>query len=131
MGRQFRTLELYSYQVPAYLNAGARLGACCGNAYCKRQEETVLFEFDDTYKIYPNPAQHVLYLEWLNLETEYVTITLTDLSGRVVKTLFQGMVNQGDLNQVSHSISDLSNGLYLATYSSKSNIRTDKIQIIR
>jgi hypothetical protein len=76
-------------------------------------------EIDGNIKLYPNPTEHILYLE--TDDTEF-TLSLYDLSG---KTIFK---NHYKNNKVEIDLNNFSSGTYLIKYQSNTNI-FDKIII--
>ncbi len=64
--------------------------------------------------LYPNPAGHEAHLKFFLPEQGYVTFSLTDLSGKVVKRLNR---NNGRFNQGEHTIdlnlNGIANGMYI------------------
>jgi hypothetical protein len=76
-------------------------------------------EIDGNIKLYPNPTEHILYLE--TDDTEF-TLSLYDLSG---KTIFKNHYNN---NKVEIDLNNFSSGTYLIKYQSNTNI-FDKIII--
>ena len=86
---------------------------------------------EDLYKVYPNPFAHELNIEFFNLFEEEVSINLTDMTGRVVKEIFKGQMFEGDYTTFTVDASDLPNGMYLVRYSSNSDMRVNKVQLMR
>jgi len=76
-------------------------------------------EIDGNIKLFPNPTEHILYLE--TDDTEF-TLSLYDLSG---KTIFK---NHYKNNKVEIDLNNFSSGTYLIKYQSNTNI-FDKIII--
>ena len=73
----------------------------------------------DKVKVYPNPANDVINIA--NAVDSIEKVTITDLNGRVVKTVVLG-VNEAQIN-----ISDLSQGVYLLNATSNGATVTEKI----
>jgi hypothetical protein len=113
--------------VPKYLNAGAKLGKC-GSSPSKRN---MVSTYDDIYRIYPNPANSQITLEWFNLFNEEVTIELVDMTGRVVKNIFNGQVLEGEINLITADLTELPVGMYFMRYSSPTDVRINKVQLMR
>ena len=120
-------INIYPSQVPQYLNAGAKLGKC-GSSPSKRN---MISTYDDIYRIYPNPANSQITLEWFNLFNEEVTIELVDMTGRVVQHIFNGQVLEGEINLITADLTELPVGMYFMRYSSPTDVRINKVQLMR
>lgn len=127
--RRWTTANVQLSLVPYYLSKGFQMGAC--GAVPSKQGEFAFDEIEDIYKVYPNPFANVLNIEFLNLFEEEVNIELTDMTGRVVKELFKGQLFEGDFVSLTMDASDLPNGMYLLRYNSNSDMRVDKVQLMR
>ena len=71
-------------------------------------------------EVFPNPTNDVLNINMLIEESVDIEVTLFDLQGRKVQTIYQERNFSGQLN-VSQSISDLSDGTYVARVSGSEN----------
>jgi len=120
-------VNIYPNQVPQYLNAGATFGAC-GAVPSKRNFES---DYSDIYSIYPNPAQNQVTVEWFSLFNEIVNIDLVDMTGRVVKNIFNGEVLEGNISLTTTDVSNLPAGMYFMRYSSPTDVRINKVQLMR
>jgi hypothetical protein len=120
-------IHVYPTQVQQYLNAGATLGAC-GNLPNKRNFDAF---YDDIYRIYPNPAQNQITVEWFNMFNEIVNIDLVDMTGRVVKNIYNGEVLEGNISLTTTDVSNLPAGMYFMRYSSPTDVRINKVQLMR
>jgi hypothetical protein len=65
-------------------------------------------------KIYPNPATSELYLELQTLVSGDLTFELTDMTGRIVKTVGFSNIQEGN-NGVKISLENINAGFYLAS----------------
>lgn len=75
-----------------------------------------------TSKIYPNPANGNLHIEFTIPSTEHVKIKISNLTGKIVDELFPGILNAGK-HKINWQNSELSPGIYfieIATGSDKS-----------
>jgi hypothetical protein len=77
------------------------------------------FEFKNSFKIYPNPVQNILFVDFEDLEN--VAISISDTNGRT-------LINQ-KLNTTSNSINieNLSKGMYLIKLTSDQGNETIKV----
>lgn len=128
-GRRLTTANVQLSLVPFYLSKNFAMGAC--GATPSKQGGYVFDEMEDLYKVYPNPFAHQLNIEFFNLFEEEVSINLTDMTGRVVKEIFKGQMFEGDYTTFTVDASDLPNGMYLVRYSSNSDMRVNKVQLMR
>lgn len=76
-------------------------------------------------QLFPNPAQNLLYIDIAGLDSE-AEIVLLDLNGRVLQ---QMDINRSGLHPMP--LQPLSNGLYLLRITSKQQVETHKVQIIK
>lgn len=60
--------------------------------------------------IYPNPAQSEINVELTYSNSENTTVNITDITGKVIKTMIVGTVN--GTQTISISLDDLTNGIY-------------------
>jgi PKD repeat protein len=74
-------------------------------------------------KIYPNPVSNYLYLA--NLKNQNLTLSLIDVSGRVV---LHKMING---SEATIGISALKNGIYTVLISSRNKVSVNKIIVIK
>lgn len=126
---QYYTLAVTTAQVPYYIGLGATFGPC--NSQPTKIGESEIVDLEDIYKIYPNPFSTELNIEFFSLFEEDVNITLTDMSGREVKTLMNERVYEGSMNRISTDASDLPSGIYMIRYVSDSDIRVQKVILNR
>lgn len=94
-------------------------------------EKVILPPTELEVKVSPNPSSGQITLSY-NLEnTMAVRIDLFDITGKMVKTLSnQGKQYAGKYN-VSYNISDLPNGIYMATLTTEEDKVTTKIILTR
>ena len=75
------------------------------------------------FSIIPNPAQDVVTIQLPNISTEPLSLTICDISGRLVQTIpIQG-------NTTTISTQQLATGMYLCKLSNSND--TQKLVIIR
>ncbi len=78
---------------------------------------------------FPNPSNGKLNIQWNENTTENGTITVSDVTGRVVYTTAINMTKGTGVQQID--LSGLTNGLYLINIKSESISYNNKIQIQR
>ena len=79
-------------------------------------EESELFT-----RIYPNPVVSNLYFIIEQKNTEITEIKITDLNGRLVKTVFKGNLVSG-VHRFTENLSMLSSGIYILNFSTTSGL---------
>ena len=77
--------------------------------------------FASNYSVYPNPATNVLNINTKG-STSLNQIQLTDINGRIVKT-----VNAGQVSETQINIGDLNSGVYFLKITSDLGVGTSKI----
>jgi|SRR5690606_13235709 len=125
------TWTLKSYALNTYANQTIRIGIknVTADAYFLMVDDfkvtssnlAVNEVLSSKFSVYPNPTNGQIFLS--NAEGISVNkISMTDLNGRVVKT-----VNLGDVTEASVDISDLSAGIYMMNISSEQGKAVKKI----
>jgi hypothetical protein len=75
----------------------------------------------DNITIYPNPTSQLLNID-LGSNTNFESIILTDLQGKIVKQL-----NQGNSSKLQIDLSNLSNGLYMLKINTTNGLNIHKV----
>jgi hypothetical protein len=78
----------------------------------------------------PNPANTSTKISYELKNSEKATIYITDIMGRTIKTLNQGMQTKGNYS-VDVDLSDLTSGTYFYTLKTTSAQATDKLIIVK
>jgi len=103
-----------------------------GNLECEPKARTtnkVVEANSLSYKVYPNPFSSVAHLEFTSVSDSHVQVDLLELSGRVVKSLFEGDVNSDANTKVEVSSEELNNGMYLVRIKSGNDTYNQRIFI--
>ena len=79
-------------------------------------------------RLYPNPANEIVNINFNTTKDEEVTINITDVSGRVVKSIETTNYNVG-INNVIVDIADLNNGFYFVNIQSLQGRKTSRLLI--
>ncbi|MCB0760875.1 MAG: T9SS type A sorting domain-containing protein, partial [Flavobacteriales bacterium] len=87
-------------------------------------------DFDFTF-VGPNPSDDVVVIKFMSNTRNYLTLTLTDAYGNQIKTLFSGNVTNGIPYDIVLDAESLHSGIYIATLSSMSGMKTQKIVVNR
>ena len=78
-------------------------------------------------KLYPNPAQNELNIEFNDAENEQVRISLVDVLGREVAVIGEGPATK--LQQTTYNTTGIAKGLYILRLQSATETITRKIEI--
>jgi len=92
------------------------------------------FELIQNFSIleaYPNPFNPTLTIEFSTLNSELIEITIYDIMGHKVETLFSGIVESNKLQTLSWDASNYSSGDYLIHLKSDNQFKTHKITLIK
>ena len=80
---------------------------------------------------YPNPFNPILTIEFSTLNSEFIEVTIYDIMGHKVETLFSGIVESNKLQTLSWDASNYSSGDYLIHLKSSNQFKTHKITLIK
>ena len=78
----------------------------------------------------PNPANGSAEVSFSLLVTQYTSIKLFDMNGRVVNSIVDGMVEEGE-TAITMSVSELNAGIYLLLMETGEHSTTQKISVIK
>jgi agmatine deiminase len=81
-------------------------------------------------KIYPNPARAITCVEVENMASKKLSISLLDIYGRVVTTLFEGVATE-NLNRYFFDAQNLQTGIYFVKIKSQKEERVQKVVVVR
>lgn len=79
----------------------------------------------ETISIYPNPATNIFIISAEFEHSTQIKISMTDISGRVVRVIESGSLYKSYLKEIN--ISDLTNGIYFITFSNDDKTITKKL----
>jgi hypothetical protein len=78
--------------------------------------------------VYPNPANNSTQLSFTLSKSQDVTVVVTDLSGRVVKTeLFANRVAGGNI--IDLPLDAIADGMYMVSIKSENAIATQRLVV--
>ena len=92
------------------------------------------FELIQNFSIleaYPNPFNPTLTIEFSTLNSELIEVSVYDIMGHKVETLFSGIVESNKLQTLSWDASNYSSGDYLIHLKSGNQFKTHKITLIK
>jgi hypothetical protein len=79
--------------------------------------------FQENIILYPNPSTDMDTIKFLGFTNQNVLITLYDIQGRKIRTVFDGKINN-EQHRMELNISDLKQGVYLYDIRSATEKRT-------
>ena len=79
----------------------------------------------------PNPAENTIELEFSLTEKSYTEISLYNILGNKVKTIFSENVNIFNTRKIKADISDLSSGRYLLVFKTATVVETANLQVVK
>lgn len=83
----------------------------------------------ESINVYPNPASGDINIAYQSMNEKYVTITLTDMSGRTVLLKADELVKRG-ANMLSYSMAGIRVGTYLLRIQSGADVTTAKVMVV-
>ena len=92
--------------------------------------ETSNNTFESKVKMYPNPVVSTSTIEFVTGKSENITLTIYDLSGRVIQTKQLGNMPKGT-QKVLLQLDNLSNGSYFLSLRSASETKTAKFIVAK
>ncbi|MEO8146770.1 MAG: T9SS type A sorting domain-containing protein [Bacteroidia bacterium] len=103
-----------------------------GNLACSQKAKLaneVISEDGLSFKVYPNPFSTVANLEIKSAKDSHVKVELLDLTGRVVKSLYEGDTKQDDAKTIAISSDELRSGIYLLKIKSDNEVYNQRLFI--
>lgn len=95
------------------------------NRECTNLESDIIF-----IQPYPNPANDIIYLDWINQNLESLQVIIYNSSGQAVLNQVYAELLPG-LNQVEINVSQLAPGIYLASYSAGGVFQSLRFSVVR
>lgn len=91
----------------------------------------IAVEAQDTFTVYPNPTSGPAVVEFTPALNGTSMIQVIDMSGRIVKTIFNQDVEADQTYRISFDGSDLPNGIYITKLTTDTEVSIEKIMIAR
>ncbi|MCX6199059.1 MAG: DUF4397 domain-containing protein [Bacteroidetes bacterium] len=88
------------------------------------------FGNDISWRMFPNPSNGTLSINFDLKDAENVSVQITDMGGRIVKELLNGTSVVGKQN-LTADLNDLSNGMYLARIITSGNTFNSKFSLVK
>jgi hypothetical protein len=79
-------------------------------------------------QLFPNPATNVINLKFNLTDNSPASVTLSDLTGRIVRTVSSNKLNPGN-NELCIPVDDLPDGMYIVRLQAPGEIVTRKVGI--
>ncbi len=92
-------------------------------------KENKTFTAIGNVSLYPNPAADALTVDVQLNNNEVVTVSIFDITGKLVSTVVENSEMNAGLNSVKVSTTNLTNGLYFVSVSSGNFVKTQKLVI--
>ncbi|HRG79280.1 MAG TPA: PKD domain-containing protein, partial [Cyclobacteriaceae bacterium] len=128
---QFITRTLTTSILPDNLSYACAEVFITGDSNAFDNRECTNLENEITFiQPYPNPANDIIYLDWINQNLESLQVIIYNSSGQAVLNQTYYNLLHG-LNQVEINVSQLAPGIYLASYSTGNNPYSFKFSVIR
>ena len=114
-----------------YLDKGATLGPCATSSAPGFDEnyETIIEEENIFLKAYPNPFSSELKINFMVIKDENVEVTITNINGQVIETLYSGDVSGGQDVNLNFNGTGYPNGIYLIQVKSNSVNLVSKVML--
>ena len=93
------------------------------------QASAYFFGDEDPLKVYPNPADTYLKLDFSSTNIEVPEIRIIDLTGKVVKKFDRDMVMEAGVYKTQLDISELRQGIYFVKLEQGEKVHMKKIVV--
>jgi hypothetical protein len=93
----------------------------------KKVEDEILSVDQTTIKAFPNPFSHQTLIEVATIKTGMATVTVHDVTGRVIRTLFRGTIERGSTRRFQFEGRSLSSGIYFVRLASAGGVVNYKV----
>jgi len=80
--------------------------------------------------VFPNPSDGFVTLDLSTPERAPISITIVDALGKTVRTLYKGFP-AGDEWNFSATLTDIPSGIYQVILQTYSDVRTQRLEIVR
>lgn len=80
---------------------------------------------------YPNPIKDIAKFDFSLATEDRAVVSIIDVNGSVVSTIFDAVVGANEVNSVSYDASELSSGIYFVNLSSSTDIKREKLMVVK
>ena len=105
---------------PGFIEKGAYLGSCGSESLTKTDtnesfRENIKSLSGSNLNVYPNPASGVVSILFSTIETSKIKLELYDMSGKLVKNLYEGVLNKNAQRKIELQTKSLPAGIYMVS----------------
>ncbi len=105
-----KTISVNLNALPAHLAHGDCLGPCLKSGLLDPENS---FVAATEIKVFPNPSHGIVNVEFTIEEETTATITLVDMTGKTIQSVFNNSVEAGEDYRVEIDTHNLTNGIYM------------------
>ena len=80
---------------------------------------------------YPNPADDNSTFEFSVMETQNVSVSILNIKGQIVETIYSGNVEALTTYRVDYDVSGLQSGIYFVHLNTNNNVLKKKFVILK
>ena len=80
---------------------------------------------------YPNPADNYSTFEFLLPQAQKADVSIWNIRGQLVETIFSGVVEASTINRVEYDLSELQSGIYFVHLTTSSGVLKKKFVILK
>jgi len=120
-----------------FIEKGAYLGGCEAFALTKSEasmstvDKDQLINDQEFITVFPNPSSAHFFLNFKTSQTGKVSLRLYDIQGKLVKTIYEGLLEKGIFKKIKMETRKLSGGMYVARLQTTNGVNDKKIMIIK
>lgn len=103
----------------------------CGEGCPETVIPTPQGQLGATLETYPNPSPGPVNVEFVSERSQRITVQVTDMSGRVVATLFNADASAEQTYRTTFNGASLPNGIYITRMTTETDIVVKKVMIAR
>jgi hypothetical protein len=118
--------------IPAHIAHGDHFGTCTSTNYSCGAGSNLFENMEgNSVNIFPNPFTSVTNIDIRFAESQQVAIDIMSLDGKIVKTIYSGMVEKDMPYHFQYDGSATMPGIYLARFVTNNQVEIKKIQVLR
>ena len=118
-----------------FIEKGAYLGSCESESFTKTAraessgDNTKLVSGKNLISVYPNPASGIVSISFTTTVTSKTKLELYDMSGKVVKNLYEGVLDKNGRQKIELQTNSLPSGIYIVSLQTGNNISQIKLVV--
>ena len=108
-------------------------GLACNENAClnlAKPTDRILINNFNLTRLYPNPFNPILNIDFEINQAGWVKVNITDITGSMVKTVYEGFEGVGK-HQISWDSETLPSGTYFVTLELNESLRTKKVVLLK